>query len=84
MNLKIKKLYILPKIDNEMFTRRISSREDRTKIDSSSSTRTPLPRPLRSKVSTTREREPMEDSSKPSPHSEPPHLIEFNAKINKV
>merc|ERR1712032_1308245 len=66
----------------ELHGRRISSREDRTRTDSSTSTRIPPPRPPRSKASTTRERELTADSSRPSPLSE--HVIDFNAKINKV
>merc|ERR1712032_420475 len=58
----------------ELHGRRISSREDRTRTDSSTSTRTPPPRPLRSKASTTRERELTADSSRPSPLSE--HVID--------
>merc|ERR1712161_109074 len=42
----------------------ISSREDRTRIDSRRLTRTPRPRPPRSRVSTTRERVPTADSTR--------------------
>merc|ERR1719329_1004517 len=74
----------------ELPMRRISSLEDRTRTDSRKSTRTPPPRSPRAKASTTREREPTVDSSRPSLPSEHTSirlsflLIEFNAKINKV
>merc|ERR1712161_63216 len=67
----------------ELHGRRISSREVRTRTDLRKSTRTPLPRPPKLTASTTREREPTADSSRPLLPSEYV-LFEFNAKINKV
>merc|ERR1711988_685588 len=54
----------------ELPGRRINSREVRTRTDTSSETRRPLPRPPKSKESMTREKEPTEDSSRPSPHEQ--------------
>ena len=54
----------------ELPTRRINSREEKTKIDLRPLTKTVTPRFPKSKESMTREKELMEDSSRPSPLSE--------------
>merc|ERR1711981_1547100 len=62
MPLPLPRLPLMPTLrptKRELLLRRINWREDKTKIDSSSSTRIPLPRPPKFRANMTKEREPM-------------------------